>query len=192
MTDEGTTQHQDGGRDANQPAANLSVGRFLVIFLTISCVAFFLEYLWKTGDSIRGIRTFYAIISGGVAGIFVEDIVRTGTQLAAGQHVLDITSECAAISATAMFCAAVIGMPGGRFVKTTGLAVGVLGVGILNIVRLAGLAVIADVKPDLFQFAHNVLMQGFLILMVGPLFLAWAIWAFRRDRRRGTQQEDAP
>jgi exosortase/archaeosortase family protein len=154
-----------------------------VIFLVISCAAFFLEYLWKESDSIRGIRTVYASISGVLAGGFVDGVIRTGTQLAAGEHVLDVTPECAAVSATAMFCAAVLGMPGSRFSKLTGLMVGVVGVGLLNLIRLSVLTIIAEARPSLFQFAHNVLMQGFLIIMVGPLFLAWAVWAFRRDRR---------
>jgi exosortase/archaeosortase family protein len=54
---------------------------------------------------------------------------------------------------------------------------------LLNLIRLSVLTIIAEARPSLFQFAHNVLMQGFLIIMVGPLFLAWAVWAFRRDRR---------
>ncbi|UCG32557.1 MAG: archaeosortase/exosortase family protein [Phycisphaerales bacterium] len=96
---------------------------------------------------------------------------------------LVVTIECAAVLATGLFVSAVLAFPGGWRVKVVGVILGVVGVALLNVLRVVILATVAQHKPDWFNVTHDVLMQGFLVVMVTPLWLVWLAWVMRAGRR---------
>mgnify|MGYP002280706127 CR=1 FL=1 len=90
-----------------------------------------------------------------------------------------VALECTGIKATAIFCAGVLAFPCTRRAKLTGLAVGVVGVGLLNVGRIVALTLVAGYRQAWFDSIHAVLMQGFLVLFVAPL---WIVWMLRANR----------
>ena len=99
-----------------------------------------------------------------------------------------VTIECAAVLATGLFISAVLAFPGGWQTKLVGVIVGVVGVGVLNLLRIVILAAVAQHLPGWFGLSHDVLMQGFLLIMVTPLWLGWLAWVIRASRRPGPEQ----
>jgi len=124
-----------------------------------------------------------ARVSSRLAGLVSDRVTLDGNKIKGGLP-LQVTIECTALYATGLFLAAVIAFPCPWRARLVGFVVGVVGVAAINIVRIAGLVLISIWNAKWFDFAHIVLMQGFLISCVAPLWLAWAMivpkWFSRR------------
>ena len=123
-----------------------------------------------------------ASVSWRLASLFTPELRLNGVDIIGGEQLLAVTLECTALFPKGLFCVAVIAYPAGWRMRIVGLVMGIVGVAILNVVRIAGLALISLWIPSMFHFAHLVLMQWFLISCVAPLWLAWAVWTTKRPR----------
>lgn len=181
---ETSTEHAPRTSDAHRSrdAGRAATGFVLKLVILTLLVGFVESYLHQIGWG-ESFQVWVAKLGGGLASIVDSDIVRTGREIDTDGPPLIITLECTALFATGLFCAAAIAYPCSWRARLFGLFVGVVGVGIVNILRVAGLVIIAHWVPSILHFAHVVLMQGFLISCVAPLWLAWAVWTTRRARR---------
>lgn len=128
------------------------------------------------------LQDWVASVAGRLASMCDSSITREGNIIFAKDQMLLVTLECTALFAKGLFCAAAIAFPCTWRARLLGCVVGIVGVGILNVLRISGLVLIAQWVPGFFHFAHLVLMQWFLISCVAPLWLAWAVWTGRRAR----------
>ncbi len=128
------------------------------------------------------LQEFVASVSVWMLGWVEPGIVRDGNNIIGSRAVLVVTLECTALFAKGLYCVGVIAFPARWRDRGAGFALGILGVGVLNIFRVAGLVLIARRIPGFFDFAHLVLMQWFLVSCVAPLWLVWAVWASRRAK----------
>jgi len=103
-----------------------------------------------------------------------------GTNIQVGSHVLQVTPECSGLEAVGIFCAGVLAFPCGRKKTIIGLLIGIVGVGMLNILRISGLILVAGLRPDWFEPAHDALTHLFPLFVVLPLWLCWLLLAFRK------------
>ncbi len=155
---------------------------FVVKLVAMALVLGFGEaYLTHIGWGMP-LQTTIAAIAGWIAQIFDDSIKRAGHQMLSGDTSLIVSLECTALYATALFCSATIAYPARWRDRGVGILVGFFGVAILNIFRLVVLALVAGWSARLFNFAHLVLMQWFLISCIAPMWLAWAVWATKRER----------
>ena len=161
--------------------------RFVVVFTVLAAASSALE-TWMRARHI-GIG-YQAAITRTVRALTVPLGVDAGSMPGGGGCTLYVNSiqlvvtiECAAVLATGLFISAVLAFPGGWRIKVVGVILGVVGVAILNVLRIVILATVAQHKPDWFSLTHDVLMQGFLVVMVTPLWLGWLAWAMRPGRR---------
>ena len=166
----------------SRDAGRAATGFVLKLVILTLLVGFAESYLHQIGWG-ESFQVWVAKLGGGLASIFTSDIVRTGREIDTDGPPLIVTLECTALFATGLFCAAAIAYPCSWRARLYGLIVGVVGVGAVNILRIAFLVIIAHRVASIFHFAHVVLMQGFLISCVAPLWLAWAVWTTRRARR---------
>ena len=90
---------------------------------------------------------------------------------------LAVTLECAAVLPTGLFVSAVLAVPCPLRKRLVGVLVGVAGVALLNILRIVVLILVAHYRANWFGTFHDVLMQGFLLILVAPLWMAWMVWA---------------
>ena len=67
--------------------------------------------------------------------------------------------------------------------RVAGLITGLIGVGVLNLLRIAVLGLIVGYRYDWFDTVHALLMQGFLIVFVAPLWIAWMFWVLKTEAR---------
>ena len=100
----------------------------------------------------------------------------TGTTLWIRSSRVEVAVECTGVRATAIFCAGVLAFPCAFRRKLIGLIIGLLGVGALNMARITTLTLVSGYRHDWFDQVHAVLMQGFLIRFVAPL---WVLWMLR-------------
>lgn len=93
---------------------------------------------------------------------------------------VEVAVECTGIKAMAIFCAGVLAFPCSWRRRAVGLIIGLFGVAALNTGRITALALVSGYRNDWFDQVHGFLMQGFLILFVAPIWIAWMLFAIRR------------
>ncbi len=170
------------GSPPSHDPARAATGFVVKLVILTLLVGFGESYLHQIGWG-ESFQVFVAKMGAGLARIFDSDIVREGREIDTDGPPLLVTLECTALFATGLFCAAVIAYPCSWRARLFGIFVGIFGVAIVNVLRITGLVIIAHWIPEMFHFAHLVLMQGFLISCVAPLWLAWAVLTTRRSRR---------
>ena len=106
-----------------------------------------------------------------------------GTQVSIAGGQIEIAVDCTGIRATAIFWAGVLAFPCAWRARVVGLLTGLIGVGVLNILRIAVLGLIVGYRYAWFDAVHALLMQGFLIVFVAPLWIAWMFWVLRMEAR---------
>lgn len=95
---------------------------------------------------------------------------------------IQVAIDCTGIRATWIFWAGVLGFPCTWRHKWIGLLLGLFGVAFLNMLRIALLGIVAGYRPMSFDAWHTVCMQGFLVVFVAPVWIAWMLWVVRSDR----------
>jgi len=165
------------------PSYRRHVLQFIVLFCLLSGASSGLE----TWMRARGVGQGYqeriaAVVCAVVRPLGVDarrDVDWGGNVILAGSRQLVVTIECAAVLATGLFVSAVLAFPCSWRARIVGVVTGVVGVGLLNLVRIIILTVIAECKGEWFKLTHDVLMQGFLLVMVAPLWLLWLAWVLK-------------
>jgi exosortase family protein XrtF len=97
-----------------------------------------------------------------------------------------IGSECNAIKLFALFAVFVIAYPGKLKHKLWFIPVGIIAIHILNVLRVAALAIIAKVNFYYLDFNHT---YTFTFIVYGFIFLLWMIWVNRFSARQSTDEQ---
>ncbi len=158
-----------------------AVARFICIFVLIAAAGIGLEYYLMQTDGVQGYRTLVAEAGHRLSSLLGLDSSINQSDIRVGFLVLQVTPECTGIEAVGIFCAGVVAFPCDRIRTIIGLLVGFVGVGLLNILRIAGLILVAGLRPDWFDPAHDALTHLFPLFVVLPLWLCWLLLAFRND-----------
>ncbi|NOS99555.1 MAG: archaeosortase/exosortase family protein [Phycisphaerales bacterium] len=104
-----------------------------------------------------------------------------GTTIVVKSQPIQVAIDCTGIRATWIFWAGVLGFPCAWRSKVLGLLLGLFGVALLNLLRIALLGIVAGYWPMSFETWHTICMQGFLVVFVAPLWIAWMLWVVRSD-----------
>lgn len=180
--DSATPTPQVDGRDAARTATWFVV-KLVVLTLALGFGEAYLMQRSQSGgepDWLFQYREWVAAAGAWLARLMDARVKLESVTIHGASMDLIVSIECTALFAKALFCAAAIAYPAGWHERMIGFVVGIVGVAILNVLRIAGLILIANWAPSFFNFAHLVLMQWFLISCVAPLWLAWAVWSTRR------------
>jgi len=167
------SQPTDGGRVATA---------FVVKLVVLTLLVGLGEGYFHQTDSGVWLQEGVARAATWLVRLLDASIVCKENQILSHGPILKVTLQCTAVFAMGLFCSAVIAFPCGWRDRLVGVAVGLFGVAAVNIVRIVGLVLIAQYKPLFFHFAHLVLMQGFLISCVAPMWLLWAMWTTKRTK----------
>ena len=109
------------------------------------------------------------------------DVDVRGTIVASDRFAYNIVAECTLVGPLLLYVAAVAAYPAGLASKASGIALGVLVIGGLNLVRLVSLFYVGTYMPQHLDVAHLVVWQGVMVLSVVVL---WLYWVQRSGRAR--------
>jgi len=168
------------------PSSRAAVWKFVILFTILVALASTSEIYMLQHQVGHAYRHAIAMLVAGLLGVADIPVQRNDTVIHVGAHSVEVAVECTGIKPTAIFCAAVIAFPCRWRSRCIGLATALLGVAVLNVLRIAALAFVAGYHHDSFDSMHALLMQGFLIVFVAPLWIGWMLWAIRRDQARST------
>ena len=96
-----------------------------------------------------------------------------GTIVASDHFAYRIVAECTLVGPLLLYLAAVLAYPAGLASKAWGIALGLLVIGVLNVVRLVSLFYVGTYMPQHLDVVHLVVWQGMMVLSVVVLWLYW-------------------
>ncbi len=93
---------------------------------------------------------------------------------------LDVRFGCNGLEAFLIYLVAVLSFPAGKIKKSVGIIGGFLCLQILNVLRIAGLALSAVYLKEYFHYIHIYIAQGMMIAIALVLFLTWLNYATKK------------
>jgi exosortase family protein XrtF len=90
-----------------------------------------------------------------------------------GTHGLWIGDPCNGVTLFALFTAFLLAFPGPWKHKLWYIPTGILGIFLVNVLRITGLCMIVRYKPSLLEVNHDYV---FKIIVYGFIFWLWIIW----------------
>jgi exosortase H (IPTLxxWG-CTERM-specific) len=159
------------------------VARFTALFLLFAAVFYLLTALpayvnWVLAPYLA----LNAKISAALLRCLGEVASCQGSHLASPRFVLEIRAGCDALEPAALFSAAVLAFPAPLLHKLKGLAVGILGLLLINFARILSLYYIGIHRPALFDVVHASIWQPLFVLLVGVFWLLWAVQGRTEER----------
>jgi exosortase H (IPTLxxWG-CTERM-specific) len=125
--------------------------------------------------------------SASVLGLLGQEIRIDGTRVYGRGFAVDIENGCNGIEALIIFLSATLSFPAPWKARLTGLAIGVVGIQIVNLVRVVALFMTGVYFPALFDSSHTVVWQTVVILFAVLLWIFWAQrFAVRPSAQAGT------
>jgi len=173
-----------GGAGRKTPAApsrqNRAILKFVLIFVTVSAAGIALEYDLMAHDAAQGYRALVALAGNWLPRALGIGSHAGGSTINVPGRSLEVTPECSGIEAMGVFLAGVLAFPCGKRNTLLGVILGVIGVGLLNILRVSGLTIVAAWRPQWFGPTHDALTHLFPLFAVLPLWLLWLVFVVRR------------
>ncbi len=147
--------------------------KYVTLFLML-CLALYLVYYLTTGLGLMlHMRSATAWVLASLFSLAGMDVVVKGTVLSVNGFTLDIIDECTAVFPAIIYCSCVLAYPAGMKKKSLGILIGVPALYLINLLRIAVLAIVGIHHPGIVEFVHVYLWQGSFIIFVVVLFLVW-------------------
>ena len=155
-------------QNRNAVKSILIFAAFMIVFLLI--------YSRVTESYIFDeVRNFTARATGFMLNIFGGDVSVDGTMVSSSDFSMGIIAACTGIVPIAIYIAAVVAYPATIRQKLLGIALGVIGIGVINIIRTTILFVLGAHSPSFFDTAHYLIFQSLMIMIAVLLWLFWVL-----------------
>jgi exosortase/archaeosortase family protein len=149
-----------------------------IFFVTVGLFIVLYWYLVKS-PSFNGILGFTARATGLLLNITGRGVKVTGSVVSSSQFAFRIVDLCTAVMPMMIFTAAVLAFPSRIKEKLWGLLLGLVGIFIINQIRLVSLFYIGIYAPGIFEVTHLLVWQSLMILVAIGL---WLIWVYKYVR----------
>jgi exosortase H (IPTLxxWG-CTERM-specific) len=149
--------------------------QFLVLFVVLLGGGFTVIAWQPVNDGV--IVPFTAAIartSAAVLDLLGQPIRIEGTRVYGESFAVDIENGCNGIEALIIFLSATLSFPAPWPARLAGLAIGVIGIQIVNLVRVVALFLTGVYFPSFFDSSHTVVWQTVVILFAVLLWIFWA------------------
>ncbi|WP_312307327.1 exosortase H [Pulveribacter sp.] len=166
--------------------------RFFLLFLTLQLSLFGLNMLnWVQQHLVLPWTALLARICAGLVTWFDSSAAAQGKVLwnTATGFGVSIEPGCNGIEACIVLFAAVMAFPSSWRHKLVGLAAGFAAVQALNVVRVISLFYLGQWSKEAFDFAHEFLWQGLIMLDV---LVVWLLWVRAGARDRAASEPPPP
>lgn len=148
---------------------------FLVLFVVLLGGGFALIAWQPVNDHV--IVPFTAAIASTSAKLLDamgQEIRIEGTRVFGKSFAVDIENGCNGVEAMIIFLSATLSFPSPWKARLAGLALGIVGIQIVNLVRVVALFLTGVYFPSFFDSSHTVVWQTIVILFAVLLWIFWA------------------
>jgi len=159
---------------------------FATVFAIAAVAEYLLFYEFAPAFLVEGLINATASVLYFLASLTGAQITLDGDMLVFPAMQLRIVYECTGGFAMFIFSACVIAYPSSIRSKLYGHLLGVVGVFLINMMRLLALSWAAIHARELFDFIHKYLWQATFILLV---LILWVIWVNILTGERNAKRE---
>lgn len=143
--------------------------RFFAILAGFSVLAWVVVLPQQLSIAQRGI----AVAAGAVARLTGSGNLVRDDHIQVPQLAIHINHECTGIYVLIILVTFLFAYPASWSRRITGALIGIAALTAVNILRLAFLVRIAELQPDLFEYFHEYVWQGVLLILVIAYAMAW-------------------
>lgn len=152
-------------------------GLAFVLFFAFSSLTLIIIYSQPISEQwSSAILTGYTSITRTILNTFGVPAYGTGQQLSGEGFGFTVARGCDAVIPMILLLCSVLFYRSTWREKLVGIGIGILLLGVLNIVRIASLFLIAKYQPDWFDFWHTDLWQVIFIAAAALIWLRWLKW----------------
>jgi exosortase/archaeosortase family protein len=153
------------------------IGTFLGLI-----VAFFFVLTWEPivsrVDLGAGLAQLAAWVSYGFLKVFAPllglDVRLSGTVMGSGDFQVDVAPACSGAVPTSIYLAAVFAYPASWRTKWYGAGLGIIGIHVVNVVRVSALFLLGIYHHELFHDTHVYVAQALVVCVAVALWMFWA------------------
>jgi archaeosortase B (VPXXXP-CTERM-specific) len=150
-----------------------------VSFFIIVGIFIYLYYRAVESDPFHGFMAFTASVTGFLLNLSGRDVVVNDTIVSSTIFSFQVVDLCTAVMPMLIFTAAILAFPAKIKEKVIGLLLGLVGIFMVNQIRLISLFFIGAYAPGIFEVAHLLVWQSLMILVAIGL---WLIWVYKYVR----------
>ena len=156
------------------PLGRSSIPVIAAIFLlTFAAAQVTLALLFENGY-LDGLIDVTTIVAGRLIALAGIPATVSGNEITMSNHVLKIVPDCTGVSLAALYASLIVAYPLSARTRLSAIAIGLPVIAVANMLRLLAVAVASEyLSSDVFQFAHDYLFMGVMILVVVGLWIAW-------------------
>ena len=157
--------------------------KFLTIyFLIVVGLQLFFSLEFYQNISLL-VSTVLANISGFLIGIFDADLLQHQLTLSHRNSgtAIRVDTACSALELTLLLWGAMLAYSTNLRSKLIGLCTGLIGVQVINIVRIISLFYIIEIFPDFFDWIHEYVWG---VLLTVDVLICFSVWAFYDAKNR--------
>jgi exosortase H (IPTLxxWG-CTERM-specific) len=154
-----------------------------VLFFAVCLLALGFGYPWLRTQfypAFAALERATTALTYALTSPFSSQITRGLFGVTYGEFTVHIVEECTGMYEALIYAAAVLAYPTRWRHKLVGLLVGVPGIYLINLLRIASLLVIGHHAKGQFEFLHIYFWQGTLVVIVASSWLAWLFLVVRR------------
>lgn len=155
--------------------------RFVIVFILLIGVFYAFYIPISQVEGYNSYLALFAKATGGILSLFGEDISVSGTDVKSSLFAMQIVPGCDGMEAMALFVSAVLASPVSLRLRIWFILPGILGVLLVDLVRLVSLFYIGAYWPKALHVMHWDIWPGLLIVIVLSSWLVWARWVWRRQ-----------
>ena len=143
--------------------------RFFAILAAFSVLAWVISLPQQLGLAQRGLAagaSWGARLAGSTSQVH-------GDQIQAATLVIHINHECTGVYVIIILFTFLLAYPARWGARLAGLVIGLVGLTVINVARLAFLVRVAELQPDLFAYFHEYVWQGVFLVLVIAYAMTW-------------------
>jgi exosortase/archaeosortase family protein len=144
---------------------------FLLGFSGLSVATALQNHLQVAEQGIAAAATWLAHLAGSAA------TVVDGNTISAAGIALNINHECTGVFVLFVLVSFIGAFPAPLRTKLSGIFIGLIGLTLINVVRIATLVRIVEFYPQAFAYFHEYVWQGAFLMLVTLYAITWVQWS---------------
>jgi len=160
----------------------------IAIFAVLMGGYYAAEYMFLIGGNpLKGYLVWIASTTAKILTFLGHEAASKGAWVGTAHFKAEIVHGCDALEPTAAFAAAVVASPVAFGRKIPGLIVGIIGLLLVNLIRIVTLFFIGEYFPGALDIMHYDIWQAAFIVLA---IVFWAIWVQLATREGPTRPHD--
>jgi exosortase/archaeosortase family protein len=149
-------------------------GRVAVSAAAAAAVLAALLWVLSTDRATAIVRRLFAVATSAVLNVLGNHTAVQGTDIVSSKFGISVVTACTGLFVTGLFLAAVAAFPASWRARLAGAGIGLAGLFVLNVVRLASLYYVGLYWPSALDLIHQLVWQSLVIAFAVALWLLWA------------------